>query len=63
MIFAECVYTEQAEKLFDRGGNRTRGLWFASPMLPQLSYEVKSVRVCDISELSLVPSISVSFYL
>ncbi len=32
-------------------------------MLCQLmSYEVKSVRVCDISELSLVPSISVSSY-
>ena len=29
-----------------------------SPMLCQLSYTVRSVRVCDISELSLVPSIS-----
>ena len=29
----------------------------ASPMLCQLSYAVRSVRVCDISELSLVPSI------
>jgi hypothetical protein len=29
-----------------------------SPMLCQLSYAVRSVRVCDISELSLVPSIS-----
>ncbi len=29
----------------DHGGNRTRDLWFASPMLYQLSYEVKSVRV------------------
>ncbi len=28
----------------DHGGNRTRDLWFASPMLYQLSYEVKSVR-------------------
>ena len=27
-------------------------------MLCQLSYAVRSVRVCDISELSLVPSIS-----
>ncbi len=32
----------------DHGGNRTRNLWFASPMLYQLSYEVKSVRVFDI---------------
>ena len=29
--------------LLDRGGNRTRDLWFASPMLYQLSYEVKLV--------------------
>ena len=41
--------------------NRTRDLWFASPMLCQLSYEVKSVRVFDISELNLAPSISVCF--
>ena len=46
----------------DHGKSRTRDLWFASPMLCQLSYEVKLVRVCDISELSLVPSISVCFY-
>ena len=26
----------------DHGGNRTRNLWFASPMSWQLSYEVKS---------------------
>ena len=40
------------------GGNRTFDLWNTSPMLCQLSYAVRSVRVCDISELSLVPSIS-----
>ena len=40
------------------GGNRTYDLWNTSPMLCQLSYAVRSVRVCDISELSLVPSIS-----
>ncbi len=45
----------------DHGGNRTRDLWFASPMLYQLSYEAKPVRVFDISELSLAPSISVCF--
>ncbi len=44
------------KNLPDHGGNRTCDLWFARPM-------VKSVRVCDISELSLVRSISVSFYL
>jgi hypothetical protein len=36
--------------LLDRGGNR-----IDSPMLCQLSYEVKSVGVHDISELKLVP--------
>ena len=40
------------------GGNRTYDLWNTSPMLCQLSYAVRSVRVCDISELNLVPSIS-----
>ena len=34
-------------------GNRTYDLWNTSPMLCQLSYAVRSVRVCDISELSL----------
>ena len=38
-------------------GNRTYDLWNTSPMLCQLSYAVRSVRVYDISELSLVPSI------
>ena len=45
------------KSLLDHGGNRTRDLWFASPMLYQLNYEVKSVRVRHISESSLVPSI------
>ena len=40
------------------GGNRTYDIWKTSPMLCQLSYAVRSVRVCDISELSLVPSLS-----
>ena len=42
----------------DHGGNRTYDLWNTSPMLCQLSYAVWSVRVCDISEHNLVPSIS-----
>ena len=41
----------------DHGGNRNRDLWDTRSMLYQLSYVVKSVRVDDISELSLVPSI------
>ena len=40
------------------GGNRTYDLWNTSPMLCQLSYVVRSVPVCDISEQNLVPSIS-----
>ena len=43
------------------GGNRIGNLWDTSPMLWQLSYKVKSVRVGDISELSLVPSISIMY--
>ena len=39
------------------GGNRTYDLWNTSPMLCQLSYVVRSVPVCDISEQNLVPSI------
>ena len=46
------------KSLHDHGGNRTRDLWDTSPMLYQLSYVVKSVRVGDILELSLVSSIS-----
>ena len=34
----------------------------AQAMLCQLSYAARSVRVCDISELSLVPSISSLVY-
>ena len=40
------------------GGNRTYDLWNTSPMLCQLSYATRSVRVCDISEQNLVHSIS-----
>ena len=60
--YSECISHTRQAKLKnqpDHGGNRTRDLWFASPMLYQLSYEVKSVRVFDISELNLAPSISV----
>ena len=42
----------------DHGGNRTYHLWDTSPMLFQLSYVVWSVRVSDISEQNIVPSIS-----
>ena len=44
--------------IYSHGGNRTHDLWNTSPMLCQLSYAVRSVRLCDISELSLVTSIS-----
>ena len=54
------VYPHRAslKNMPGHGGNRTYDLWNASPMLCQLSYAVRSVRVCDISELSLVPSTS-----
>ena len=55
------VYPHRAglKNMPGHGGNRTYDLWNTSPLLCQLSYVVRSVRVCDISELSLVPSISV----
>ena len=46
------------KNMLDHGGNRTYDLWKASPMLYQLSYGVRSVRVRDILELSLVLSIA-----
>ena len=54
------VYPHRAslKNMPDHGGNQTHDLWNTNPMLFQLSYAVRSVRVCDISELSLVPSIS-----
>ena len=54
------VYPHRAslKNMPDHGGNRTYDLWNTSPMLCQLSYAVWSVRVCDISEQNLVPSIS-----
>ena len=54
------VYPHRAglKNMPGHGGNRTYDLWNTSPMLCQLSYVVRSVRVCDISELNLVPSIS-----
>ena len=39
------------------GGNQTYDLSNTSPMLCQLSYSVRSIRVCDILEQNLVPSI------
>ena len=52
-----AVTPGKLKSLPDHGGNRTHDLWDTSPMLCQLSYEVKSFRVGDISELSLVLSI------
>ena len=42
LCYFECILG----RLPDYGGNRTRDLWDTSPMLCQLSYEAKSVRVC-----------------
>ena len=54
------VYPHRAslKNMPGHGGNQTYDLWNTSPMLCQLSYAVRSVQVCDISEPNLVPSIS-----
>ena len=54
------VYPHRAslKNMPGHGGNRTYDLWNTSPMLCQLSYAVRSIGVCDISKLGLVPSIS-----
>ena len=66
-IFLNClcdvtlsVYPHRAglKNIPGQGGIRTYDLWNTSPMLCQLSYAVRLVRVCDTSELNLVPSIS-----
>ena len=59
VIATLSVYPHRAglKNMPSHGGIRTYDLWNASPMLCQLSYAVRSVRVYDISELSLVPSI------
>ena len=53
------VYPHRAslKNMPGHGGNRTYDLWNTSPMLCQLSYAVRTVRVSDISEQNLVPSI------
>ena len=53
------VYPHRAslKNIPGHGRIRTYDLWNASPMLCQLSYAVRSVRIYDISEPSLVPSI------
>ena len=59
VIATLSVYPHRAslKNMPGHGGIRTYDLWNASPMLCQLSYAVRSVRVYDISELSLTPSI------
>ena len=53
------VYPHRAslKNMPGHGGIRTYDLWNTSPMLFQLSYAVRTVRVSDISEQNLVPSI------
>ena len=58
VTLSEYPHRASLKNMPDHGGNRTYDLWNTSPMLCQLSYAVMSVRVCDISELSLVRSIS-----
>ena len=53
------VYPHRAslKNMPGHGGIRTYDLWNTSPMLFQLSYAVRTVRVSDISEQNLVSSI------
>ena len=51
-----CLWCYSDKNMPDHDGNRTYDLWNANPMLCQLSYVVRLVRGCDISKLSLVPS-------
>ena len=56
------VYPHRAslKNMPGHGGNRTYDLCYTSQMLCQLSYVVRSVRVSDISEQNVVPSIPMS---
>ena len=57
--YSELISTSgKMKNMPDHDGNRTYDLWNADPMFCQLSHAVRSVQVCDISKLSLVPSIS-----
>ena len=49
------VYPHRAslKNMPDHGGNRTYNIWNTSPILCQLSYAIRSVRICDISEQNL----------
>ena len=61
VIATLSVYPHRAslKNMPGHGGIRTYDLCNASPMLCQLSYAVRSVRVCDISKLTPVPQVSV----
>ena len=58
VTLSEYPYRASLKNMPDDGGNRNYDLWNTSPMVCQLSYVVWSVRLCDISEQNLVPSIS-----
>ena len=61
VTLSEYPHRASLKNIAGHGRNRTYDPWNSCPMLCQLSYAVKSVRVCNISELSLVPSISMQF--
>ena len=58
LLLSVYPHRENLKNIPGHNGNRTYDIWITSPMFCQLSYAVRSVRVCDISELSLVPSTS-----
>ena len=53
-------HREGSKNMPGHGGTRTCDPWNTSPLLRQLSHAARSARACDISELSLIPSISVA---
>ena len=58
--YSDSIPTTSKLKIIpDHGGNQTYDLWNASLMLCQLRYVVRSVQVCDIWKLRLVPSIPI----
>ena len=57
MLFLSVFTPGKLKSLLDRGGNRTSDLWFASPILYQLNYELKSVRVGRFLPASLTCSV------
>ena len=63
-FYCECISTPaKLKNMHDLGGIRTLDIWNASPMLCQLRYAVRSVRVGDISKPSFMTFIVLVSYI